>query len=310
VLGMLPFFVTDRYRHHLMPALALLAAVTLAELARRVRERDPRALAVPALATALASLAVFAPLRGHDPALIAFQNTFDVGTRWLDSQQPARAAAEFERGIRIEREHGFDTTADRTLVEGRAQLHFNYGITLRRLGRREGSLTWLRAAARDLPDQPRYLRALAEAEREAGSARAADSLLTRTAAVPGGRTEALFSEGWRAAREGRLDDAERAFRASVTADSRHYGAWGALVRAQVQRGEPARAAATLAEAAAAGMPPAPYHVHEALVAAARGDAAAMERALAQVPPGALAADPALARVAEGARVLVTRAKPE
>src|SRR5439155_12157138 len=60
-LGVLPFFVTDRYRHHLMPAAALLAAVVLEEIVRAFAARQPRTRLAAALAVAAAAAIVALP---------------------------------------------------------------------------------------------------------------------------------------------------------------------------------------------------------------------------------------------------------
>lgn len=57
ILGIVPFFVTDRYRHHLVPALVLLGAVGIQAIVAAARGR-PAALRAPCAAALLAGLVV------------------------------------------------------------------------------------------------------------------------------------------------------------------------------------------------------------------------------------------------------------
>ena len=303
-LGTLPFFVTDRYRHHLVPALAVLSAVALESIVARAQARPPGGLRPVTIALAVAAALVLAPLPGHEPGLIEWQNTFDLGTRWLDHQRPDLAVREFERGIDLERRAGLDRDPDRALAEERAVLHFNYGVALHRVGRDDEAIAWWRSAVRDAPDDPRYRRTLGDALRARGAGAAADSMLGPLEALAGGRSEALLSAGWAAARAGRVAEAEASFRAAIAADPRQSGAWTSLIRVQVQRNELDSARVTVARAARSEVPRATLKVHEALVEAASGNLARARAALAEVPPAALAADPALARIAEAARLMM------
>src|SRR5262249_23978113 len=149
------------------------------------------------------------------------------------------------------------------------------------------------------PTNAHFVRTLADAWRVRGRVREADSLLASVPALVAGDAEIAVSEGYRAAREGRFADAVAAFERAVSRDARLYGAWGAMVRAQVMGRDAAGAARTLERARAAGMPPIPAAVYEGLVAAARGDSAAAARALARVEGAEL--DPTLRSVWEWTR---------
>lgn len=300
-LGVLPFFATDRYRIHLVPALAVLAAIAVHEALARARAGGVAALRAPALALVAAAALVALPVRERDAREDAWRAARDLGTRWLEHGRPDRAVAEMERALALQRTLGLDRDPDTSIVSGRALLDYNYGVALHRLGRDAESLRWLRAAVDEDPLSAIYVRTLADAYLVNGRAREGDSLLARLGALVGGEGESWISRGWQAAREDRLDSAEVCFRRAVTIDSRLFGGWAALVRVQVQRGELADARASLARAEALRMPRPTLLAHTALVAAASGDAARAREALAQIPPEALAGDRLLGTVVEMAR---------
>lgn len=307
VAGVLPFFVTDRYRHHLVPALALLAAFGLAETVRRARAAKARALRAPAFAALGALLLVMLPVRERDVREDAWRASRDLASRWLDHGEPRRAAEEFERALALQHELGLDADPDPSTAGSRALLDYGYGVALHRLGRDAEALPWLRRAVDDDTTSSVYVRTLADAYLVNGREREGDSLLAKLGGMVGGAGEMWISRGWQAARDGRLDSAEVRFRRAVAADERLFGGWTALVRVQVQRGEIAEARATLARAAALRLPEPSRLAHEALVAAAAGDRAAAERALDAIPPAALEGDRLLRHVVADARARLAHA---
>ena len=305
VLGVLPFFVTDRYRYHLVPALAVLAALAIEALFARssAARRAKPALAIGVAAGALLLVGVPLPAR---PGLEEWQITKDLGIRWLEQGRPDLAAGELERAIALEHQLGLDRDPDPSVMEGRALLHFNYAAALHRLGRSDEEMAWLRRAAEEDPLNAHYLRTLADADLSHGNRAAADSILSRMNSLVGGEAEADVSRGWQAAREGRRGEAESFFRRAVARNERLYGAWAALVRIQVERSEFARAESSLANAARLGMPSPLVLAHRALIAAASGDSQGARRTLDAIPQSDIESDRMVAGVVETARRLLSQ----
>jgi tetratricopeptide (TPR) repeat protein len=282
--------------------LALLAAMTVALAAEALAKRSWRDLRAPALAVAVALGVTCLPLADIDRGYEEWVATADLGVRWLEVGQASAAEQAFVRAIQMESAATPNTTSDPDFRRVRGELRFNHATALRALGRDAAAIAELEAAAAIDPANAHYLRTLADAYRARGRVAAADSLLARVPALVAGDAELAVSEGYRAAREGRFADATAALERAVALDARLYGAWGALIRAQVLGGDLAGASATLPRAAAAGMPPVPAAVYEALVAAARGDSTATARALARV--GTADLDPTLRSVADWSRAQI------
>ena len=297
IAGLLPFFVTDRYRYHLVPPLALLAALGLEEVLRRAAGPGTKSL-FPMAATAACAFALVAlPLGGPSRMMDNWDVHRELGTRWLDQGRADRAADEFRQAIDLEagirRESGPEALAGERL----ARLHFNYAAALHKLGRKSEEVRWLEAAASEDTSSARYARTLADEYLLAGNRRSADSLLERLGALIGGESQALISRGWEAARAGRMAEAEDYFRGAVAADHHQFGAWGALIRIQVQQHRWVSADSTLAQAKLAGLPLPSYDVHSAMIGVESGNLERARSALAAIPPGVLDGDRQLASIA-------------
>src|SRR5580765_2246692 len=288
------FFVTDRYRHHLVPAAAVLAGLCVDALAGVAAQSRLR----PAVfATALAGLVLVnlpAPQLGR--AKSDWGMAFDMGTRWAEQGRLDRAVVEYERALRME-----SSGAVRLDAIDRADLYYDYANTLSRLGRGSEAVTYWERAVGTAPDHALAIHALANARAAAGQTAEAESLYRVLDEKPGGHLLALDGRAHLAAAQGRLEEAERLFAEIVQETPTQYAAWGALVRGQAEAAKLPEAARSLAEAARQGMPAPELHAHEALLAAMAGDRASAEKALAQVPAGAVERDPELADV-----VAVTR----
>jgi Tfp pilus assembly protein PilF len=305
-VSIMPFFVTDRYRVHLVPALALLAATAVQTLLLRWKTRPRQSMRSLMLSAVVAIAVVALPVSGSDRGYDQWLGARSLAIRWLEQGRPDLAVREFKRAIQLERSLQLERDPDPWVAQQRAELYFNYGVALRQTRNESEALEWLRAAAVADSTNPRYVRTLGDAYGVQGRVREGDSLLRRVRSLVGGEGEALLSEGWRAAREGRLEQAEKSFQRAVAGDARLYGAWGALIRVQVQRGERTRAKETLARAARTGMPTYVLKAHEALVEAALGNSAAAWKALEQVPQGAAEGDPTLARIVSRTREMLER----
>jgi tetratricopeptide (TPR) repeat protein len=299
--SVLPFFATDRYRFHLVPGVALLGALAVDTAIARARAGGARGLRGPVLAFGAAAVFVALPVRDRDEREDAWRAARDLGMRWLQHGQPARAAREFEHALELQRAFGLDRHPGVTATTARARLDYDYGVALHRLGRDDESLRWLAAAAAEDPDNASYVRTLADAYLVNGREREGDSLLRRVGGLVGGEGEMLISRGWQAARADRMDSAEVYFRRAVSIDDRLFGGWAALIRVQVERRDYAAARASLERARALRMPAPTLLAHEALVDAAVGDSAGARRALAAIPPEALAGDRLLQTVVAIAR---------
>jgi tetratricopeptide (TPR) repeat protein len=301
--GLAPFFVTDRYRHHLVPAAALLAAVALAWVWTSLRARSGAARLRLVAALAAGVLVVCLPTPSFRAQDYAWRLAADMGQRWLDRGRTDRALAEFERAVRLEEQAAAGGRSAR-IAAPRAALYLGYARALERGARGGEALPWYERARRETPDNAAVVRALADAYRRAGRTEEAEDLDGSLTSLVGGEGAALASLGWRAAQRGRFDEAERCFAGAVRKDARLFDAWGALVRVRVQLGRLPQAKAALEQARAAGMPAPALHAHEAFIAAAGGDFTTARTALAEVPESALAADAALAEVARVTRALI------
>ena len=304
----LPFFVVDRYRHHIIPGVALLAGVTLERAWAFVRGRDARRVAALA-AGLLAGLAVtFAPAPALSGRKFEWGMALDLGTRWLQRGRADLAVEAFEHALRVEPEGGAFMPGTTHATE-RADLYYNYGLALGSLGRDAEALAMFRRAVKVAPDRAPAIRALADACRRAGQTARADSLLASLASKVGGEGLSLEARGTAAAQQGRLDEAAALFAQAVAADPNLGSAWGALIRAELQLGRLAAAESSLVRAEAAGGLSQPsLHAHEALLDAVAGRREAAERALALVPAEAVASDAVLADVVQVTRRALGKAR--
>jgi tetratricopeptide (TPR) repeat protein len=295
-LGIVPFFVTDRYRHHLVPAAVLLAALAAARaaVAARRESRIPGAQRALALGLVAGLVIVNLPTPSMSQGKYAWSLAADLGSRWLERGRADLAAQEFERAISLQ--HGTARAPGAAAASERGDLYTNYATALARLGRTDEALVWHERATQETPDQAYAVRGLADAYRDAGRTTQADSLYARLAHLVGGEGLSLEGRGIVAARESRMADAEALFAQAVAQDPSLTSAWGALLRVQAQSGDLEAARATLERARAAGLSANEKRAYEALLAALQGDRAAAERALGQVPASAIAADPTLADV--------------
>jgi len=299
--------VVDRYRHHLIPGVVLLAALTVERAWSLARERNARRLAVLG-AGVLAGLAVtFAPGPAMSARKFEWGLAFDIGTRWLGHGRADLAAQSFERAVRLEPRGGAFASGTSHATE-RADLYYNYGLALRALSRDTEAIGWFERAVEVAPDRAPAIRALADASLRAGQAARAESLYGALAGKVGGAGLSLEGRGTRAAQQGRLEDAATLFDQAVRADPNLSDAWGALIRAQVQLGRLAAAESALVRAESAGLPPASLHAHEALVDILAGRREDAERELAQVPEEALTSDAVLADVVQVARRALGKAR--
>ncbi len=305
-LAVVPFFVVDRYRHHLVPGVALLVALTLERAWAALAARDRARLLRLALGVLLGLAVVWWPSPALSQRKLAWGLAFDLGTRWLARGEPARAAEQFERAARMELRGrgGAARRVGSTEAVERADLYYNYELALSALGRDAEALEWYERAVAVAPDRAVALRGLADTYLKLGRAAKADSIYAVLTGKVGGEGLADAGRGIAAAQGGRLAEAEAWFANAVAADPNLDAAWGGLIRAQLQLGRRAAAESTLVRARAAGLALPVLRAHEALLEALAGRRAEAERALADIPSSALEADASLADVVSVTRHLL------
>ena len=300
-LAILPFFVTDRYRHHLVPAAFVLAAIALGELVAALRRsdrdrvRDRGALGTLAVVALVALGLTNLPVPRLSDAKREWGLAADLGTRALEKNRPAEAIAAFERALALERSGRVPavTGASDTRALEQASVYTNYALALERVGRSDEARAWLLRARALAPDHAQVLEALAANETRRGNLAAADSLYRTMRGTVKGGDAGSFGQGMIAAQQGRLAEAAAHFREAVRLDPSNGAAWGALVRLELQAGRLAAADSLLDVASRAGWSDDAARLHQALVRAARGDLAGARALRAEVPAATIAADPVL-----------------
>ena len=307
ILSIAPFFVTDRYRVHLVPGLAVLAGLGLGGFWGAVTSGGGRALFKVALCCGLTVALTSLPLGAVDARYETWLALSDEGVRWLEAGRARRAVETFEAAVRQESELLRRGWGERTRAE-RAELSFNYGVALRQTGDRKTAIERIAAAAALAPDHARYVRALGDAYLVEGRTREADSLLRRVQGLVGGAAESDLSRGYQYARAGDFAAAAIALDSAVARDARLYGAWGALIRVHVLAGDLVAAERTLHRATAVGMPRLAQTAYRGWIAAARGDSAVAAAALAEV--AGLELDPLLSQVVQHTRELLRSRESE
>ena len=308
-VAILPFFVTDRYRHHLVPAAFVLAAVAIAALAAAGRARA--AQRGPLLARLGAGLAagfvlVHLPAPGLSAAKLEWGIASDLGARWLARGRTDRALVEFERALAIERSGAIAPGAGASRALERAALHHNYAIALERAGRLDDAGRWYEQALAEAPDNAQIMQGLAGLRTRQGRT---DEAARQYEAMGGrvrGAAAGALGRGQLAAQAGRFDEARTLFTAAARLDPAAGDAWGALVRLEVQTGRIAAAESALVAGEAAGWGDDGARLHRALVLALRGDRDGARATRAGVSPASLAAHPALADVDRVIERLLTR----
>jgi len=297
-VAILPFFVTDRYRHHLVPAAFVLAAVAIGALvaAWRGRSSAPWALAPLAVGLAAGFVVVSLPAPGLSAAKLEWGIASDLGARYLARGQVSQALAEFERALAIERRGAIARGAGASRALERAALYHNYAIALERAGRLDEAGRWYEAALAEAPDNAQVMQGLAGLRARQGRTGEAEQQYEAMGGRVQGGAAGAIGRGQLAAQAGRLDEARALFTEATRIDPASGDAWGSLVRLEAQAGRTAAAESALVAGEAAGWSDDGARVHRALVLALRGDRAGAAAARAGVSPASLAAHPAWADV--------------
>jgi tetratricopeptide (TPR) repeat protein len=303
-LAIAPFFVTDRYRVHLVPAAALLAAFAIAEALRLIRTRTRAATITLGAGLAVGIAVVNLPLPSLDTARPAWDMACDLGDRWLTRSRPDLAIPEYEKAIDIERAvrlRGSQTPAGK---QAHAELYLHYGTAQLLLGRVDASVESYARAEQLAPGAAPVAAALMEADAAAGRFDRARDLCARIGMPASEAALGLIRKASVSASVNQLPAAERLLLGAMALDSTQTMARRALIRLYVQTRRFDEARAALRRARAAGYGGGGAYAYEALIAAAQGDVKRARRALDRVEPAALAADPALGEIVEYVRGVI------
>jgi tetratricopeptide (TPR) repeat protein len=304
-------FVTDRYRHHLIPAAIVLAALGVDTAARAIRGRERRSMALVAAGALMGAVLVSMPIARPSRATAAAMVPADLAGRLLDRGRAQDALPLIERAVAESRRVAADSAsaAERSDL---ATIDATYASTLRQLHRADEALPWLERSVELQPENAATTRALADAYYRAGRTAEGDTMTARLPRLVGGDGLVPTVLAWKAARESRFADAESLFTAAVQIDPQLFEAWTALVRLQAQAGNVNGAGQSLEKARRAGLEDPDLAVHEALLAAMQGRIVDAMTALRRAPGITREGDPALVDVAQRVDALIrggSRATP-
>lgn len=279
VLALTPFFVTDRYRHHLLPALVVLAGIGAYSAWHAWRSRAfLRSVVLPAsVALGLALL----PMPGLSAQRYRWGLEGDLGARWLQRGRPDRALVHLQRAAAMDAEPGMRWgTGDAERLQ-RSITFQQLGQAFFALGRTGEAIASLERARTLAPGSEAVRQSLARAYLAAG--RTENLTALGMDALGSSPAEMEYERGLAAARAGDLASAEERFAAAVRADSLAFESWAALVRVRLQRNDLGEARTAYAQAVRLGWSGALAIAHEALLAYASGDADEARRLYARIP---------------------------
>ena len=297
------FFVTDRYRHQLVPGALLLAALGIESLVDAWYARSRPQLLRLALMIALGLSLVNLPVPKLSGAKYEWGLAEDLGRRWLAAGRADLAVAQYQRAIALERSGRVHFEGGATGAMERMQLYFNYGNALARLDRIQEAVPWYERAVELAPDHAEAAAALAGAYRRLGRQSEAAQLESHIGAVAGGQAALEKQQAWQAASAGEFARAESLFTATLAHDANQFDAWGGLIRLQIQRRDLSAARGSLARARSLGMPSPSADGYRALLDALSGNTSGARALLAGIPQRAIDADATLAEVVALARKL-------
>ncbi|HEV2104633.1 MAG TPA: hypothetical protein VGU27_02805 [Candidatus Eisenbacteria bacterium] len=287
------FFVTDRYRYQLVPALLPLVAVALSWLAHGLRAPRRAGIALATGALAACAGVVWLPLVPRDPAHEKWGAHLMMGEAWMRASEPRRALAEFDAAVALDasgRMRNADLPEARRLRAGAFE---DRGLAQWAVGRRVAAIASFERAAELAPGAGAMQVMLGERAAIAGLPAESRTAFDHVGLDPAQASSVLVGRARRtksgaAAIEGEL-------RGALTLEPRNEEAAVALVRLLALTGRPDSAGAVLERARARGLAPALYAAHRALVATISGRAGEAAAWRGRVPAAA----------ARDARVLAT-----
>jgi tetratricopeptide (TPR) repeat protein len=292
-LGTAIFFVVDRYRIHLVPPLAVLSAIGIAELAAWKTLKGSRRIATGAIAACAAAL-TFAPLYASTPAIDEWNDASTLGGAWLSSGDAAKALPWLERAQSIDESGALTDTSSAAVRLARASGYEKLGLAHAQLGHDAQALAAFATAARLAPEsgplRARYAEQLAicgELEQAIAEYRAAG--------VPGrDAAQVLLQEAARQDHLGHATTTRNCLEAALALDPGNEPAAVALVRSHIVAGELDAARSLLRDGVAAGLDANVARAHQAWISLAAGDTAAARKLVAAIPESVRVNDPRVA----------------
>ncbi|MEO5988307.1 MAG: glycosyltransferase family 39 protein [Candidatus Eisenbacteria bacterium] len=271
------FFVTDRYRHQLMPAFSMLAAITLQRMGDHWRRREPERFMGFALALVLACGLTALPLVPFNADQLAWETDSTVGAAQLRRGDDALAVQTLGHAVALEQAGRLPHAEWATAKVMRAGVRENLAIAQSRTGDRVGALRSYREAAALAPKA----RALhADYGKVAAMLEHGDEARTALAIAEVGPREAaaeLFADASQAQAHADGAGLEAALRGIITLQPNDERARVALVRSLILAKRYQDAAVELEHARTAGLDAQVHIAHQVLLAASRGDSIAATR---------------------------------
>ena len=290
LVATLPFFVTDRYRHHLVPGLAILAALALDRLAGALEQKSISSLIRLTIGLVVAGTIVWLPMGGSG-ATREWGLAVDRGTRLLTAGAPDQAVGEFrqaERLLRGVRLTNLSPTA-RTEV---AEYYVSYASALEAIGDTAQAIEMLERGTQLSPGQVEWLGRLHALLVRAGRVERSAAIRERLQREPGGEAEIIAGEGWQAAARGDWDGARERFRSALAKTPTLTRAWEGLLRVEIQADNLDQVEKVLSEARRHGLDETSASIYEAFLLMRRGDGRSAHRIVDRIDPRTIA-DPNL-----------------
>ncbi len=281
------FFVTDRYRHQLMPTFALLTGITLWSAWQHWRSSNRRALTGVVASIVVAASLTALPLVPFDPNRLAWETYSALGAALLRRGDAQAAVLTLGQAVALDDAGKLPGADWATAKVMRAAVHENLAIAQRMAGDLNAALRSYRRAAELAPDarslHANYgqVAAMLQLPDEARAALAVARLQPPQAAAE------LFHAANIAQSRSDTLGLEAALRGVITLQPGDERSRVALVRTLIQRGRFNEAALELARAASAGLDVNVHAAHQALLAATRGDTTAAASWRARLSPQAL-----------------------
>ncbi len=282
VMGTAVFFVTDRYRLHLVPAIAPLAGLALLECwALLTASLGARQFWVGGVGVVVAVL-LFLPLIPHDPLHDAWERAATLGDVYLSKGLSAQAAVELDHAIAIQERGQLNNAGIPMAKSAMAAVHQSRGLIAVSLGESESAVSNFARAVELVPGYPGLRTQFAAALAFDGRGAEAYDVLRQNAPLARASEELLLTWGLRFESEGQLPLELRALRAAaeLSRGSERYAI--PLVRALLLMHLPEEAHQQLELAKAAGLDVQVYLAHKAWLLLARGDTEAASAIMKQL----------------------------
>jgi len=287
------FFVTDRYRHQLVPALALLAAITLQTVWDGFRRGERGLLVRIALGAIVVGALTALPRVPFDPDHLAWEADASLGIAHLKRGENPQALTALRRAVTLDRSGRLKRGDGSSAQVVRASVYEDLAVAERLTGDWATALGTYREAARLAPNARSLQLEYGKTAAAMKHLEEARSAFTAAGVSEGEASEGLFADASQA--QAREDGAglEAALRGILTLQPGDERAQVALIRTLIQAARFDEAAAELEHAREAGLDAGVHAAHEVLLAATRGDTASEATWRARITPSA-ARDPRIA----------------